>query len=387
MKKKIRKIIYLIIFMLVLCIGYYVFNDNKVKSANDNSVTYLLNTRTKRVHSKNCGVGKRAKEKNKQYRSDSLSNIVNDGYKICGDCNAGVKKSIITNLLSLFDDPINMDYDGIVLPTREEYLKAVEEVGEWYVNYIPTYCKQLQEEKVIEYQGVYKNIDSIKLGTKGKLSSKLYKYVTSKTTSATIETLKDSEMILRANENAIYNYDSIYSKIDIKGGILQYPCDLINKCPSYNKAGDDCVRYVFTVLNNIDSQFVERIAKSSQKTWSKINTAVFNSDDAKFVDAMIKNGFQIYASKERLNDSRILEMGATFKLEKGDIICREGHIHVYIGNNGTDNFGWGKVNRYYPANYYFSIESDNNEYVIKMDKGNAIEYYTKVYRYIGGAQE
>ena len=356
MKKKIRKIIYLIIFMLVLCIGYYVFNDNKVKSVNDNSVTYLLNTRTKRVHSKNCGVGKRAKEKNKQYRSDSLSNIVNDGYKICGDCNAGVKKSIITNLLSLFDDPINMDYDDIVLPTREEYLKAVEEVGEWYVNHIPTYCKQLQEEKVIEYQGAYKNIDSIKLGTKGKLSSKLYKYVISKTTSATIETLKDSEMILRANENAIYNYDSIYSKIDIKGGILQYPCDLINKCPSYNKAGDDCVRYVFTVLNNTDSQFVERIAKSSQKTWSKINTAVFNSDDAN-------------------------------KLEKGDIICRDGHIHVYVGNNGTDNFGWGKVNRYYPANYYFSIESDNNEYVIKMDKGNTIEYYTKVYRYIGGAQE
>ena len=69
-------------------------------------------------------------------------------------------------MLSLFDDPINMDYDDIVLPTREEYLKAVEEVGEWYVNHIPTYCKQLQEEKVIEYQGVYKNIDSIKLGTK-----------------------------------------------------------------------------------------------------------------------------------------------------------------------------------------------------------------------------
>ena len=41
------------------------------------------------------------------------------------------------------------------------------------------------------------------------------------------------------------------------------------------------------------------------------------------------------------------------------------------------------LDMYYPANYYFSIESDNNEYVIKMDKGNTIEYYTKVYRYIG----
>ena len=55
-----------------------------------------------------------------------------------------------------------------------------------------------------------------------------------------------------------------------------------------------------------------------------------------------------------------------------------------MGNIGTDNFGWGKVNRYFPANYDFSIVNINGKCEIKMDKGNEIEYYTKVYRYTGG---
>ena len=44
----------------------------------------------------------------------------------------------------------------------------------------------------------------------------------------------------------------------------------------------------------------------------------------------------------------------------------------------------GRVNRYFPANYSFGIENDGDKYRIKMDKGNSNEYYTKVYRYVGG---
>ena len=64
---------------------------------------------------------------------------------------------------------------------------------------------------------------------------------------------------------------------------------------------------------------------------------------------------------------------------------------IYIGNNETDNFGWGKVSRSFPANYNFSlIESeddniseimrDNNKekhYIIRMDKGYGTEEYTE----------
>ena len=189
--------------------------------------------------------------------------MVEAGYTICGDCNAGIRKSFLANFMGSFDDKINVDYDDILLPTKEEYLQAVEEVGEWYVNHIPTYCKKLQEEEIKDYTG----------------------------------------------------------------------------------------------------------------------------DDKKFFKAMTNNGFQIYDTNKIIDEEFIKEINCDFKLERGDIICREGHIHIYIGIEGTDNFGWGKVNRFYPANYKFSIEENSREYRIKMDKGNVEEYYTRVYRYKGGANE
>ena len=367
-------------------IGSYILNDNSSKIMTNNQITYLLNTKSKRVHSKDCGVGRRSKDKNKQYRTDSLTNIVKDGYKICGDCNAGIKKSFISSITSKFDDPINVDYDDIVLPTREEYLNAIEEVGEWYVNHIPTYCKTLQEEIIEEYNGIEKFIDKVKLKTKDRLFSKEaeYNYLSMNDSSVTIDDLNKNEKVLRANENAIYNYKNNYSKIVAKSGILQYPCEFLSESIEYKKAGDDCVRYVFTVLNSIDSQFVERIAKTARKSWTKINTDLFNSNDTDFINAMTENKFQIYSSSLVKNDNRINEINNSFELKDGDIICRKGHIHIYIGKHNTDNFGWGRVNRYFPANYSFSIENDGDKYRIKMDKGNSNEYYTKVYRYVGG---
>ena len=287
----------------------------------------------------------------------------------------------------MFDDSINVDYDDIVLPTREEYLKAIEDVGEWYVNHIPTYCRRLQEETKDEYNGIEKYVDKINLKTKDRIFNitNEYNYLSNNSSSVTIDDLNINDKVLRANEKAIYNYLDKYSKINVIGGILQYPCEFISASPNYNKAGDDCVRYVFTVLNSIDPQFVERIAKTYHMTWSRINTAIFNRDeDSHFINTMLKNGFQIYTSKKEINNNDIQYITDGFKLERGDIICKKGHIHIYIGNEETDNFGWGKVNRNFPAHYKFSIEKINGEYQIKMNKGSSVEYYTKVYRYVGG---
>ena len=372
---------------MLIGIGSLFLNDNSAEIMKNNNITYLLNVKSKKVHSKDCGVGKRSKYKNKQYRTDALTNIVKDGYKICGDCNAGIKKSFITNITNMFDDPINVDYDDIELPTREEYLKAIENVGEWYVNHIPTYCKKLQEETKEEYNGIEKYIGKIKLKTKDQFfnNSVDYNYLSNNSSNVTIDDLNNNDKVLRANENAIYNYKNNYDAIDIKGGILQYPCEFISASPNYNKAGDDCVRYVFTVLNSIDPQFVERIAKTYHMTWSRINTSVFiRNGDNYFNTAMLKNGFEIYSSTKETSNNEIQNIDYDFKLERGDIICRDGHIHIYIGNSEIDNFGWGKVNRYFPTRYKFSIEKIDGKFQIKMDKGNSIEYYTKVYRYVGG---
>ena len=386
MRKQIRKIIYFIIVLILAGSAYGSLSNGGSKRINDSNITYLLNTRTKKVHSKECGVGKRAKEKNKQLKTDSLANIVKDGYTICGDCNAGVRKSFLTNILNRFSDTVNVDYEDIVLPTKEEYLKAIEKVGEWYVSHVPTYCKNLQEEDLQDYSGADNNVDSIKLKTKDRLfdKTKEYKYITSKETNITIDNMNSEDKILRANEKAVTNYDRYYDSVTKRGGILQYPCEYIEYANDYNKAGDDCVRYVFTVLNSIDPQFVSRIAKTFKTPWSKISTKIFNGEDKDFFKTMIKNGFEIYDSSKTINDEYIKVINSNFKLERGDIICRDGHIHIYIGNEETDNFGWGKVNRFYPANYKFSIKGNISEYIIKMDKGNSEEYYTRVYRYEGG---
>lgn len=376
------------ILLLLLAI---LFVWNNKKSSNETK-TYLLNTRSKKIHSMDCGVGKRAKEKNKATRTDLLNNIIADGYTVCGDCNAGYRRSVFESIINNVLGPDDIDYDDLALPSRQEYIKAVEEVGEWYVNHIPTYCKVLQEEKATEYIGNDKYIDSCNLKTKGGIfeNSKTYNYITNNKTEITV-TDNDDVDILKANEKAIYNYKNNYSKIDAKGGILQYPCELIDKNDTYNKAGDDCVRYLFTILNSIDSKFIERIERIASVKWSKINTNKLYNNTSKIVDAMKKNGFIVYDSDNfsHNEDIDIKLISSNFKLEKGDILCRNGHIQIYIGNENTDNFGWGKVSRDFPANYSFDIvrdNSNNSKYTIKMDKGSDVEYYTRVYRYVGGIE-
>ncbi|MBQ2205377.1 MAG: hypothetical protein II411_05740 [Lachnospiraceae bacterium] len=388
MRKQIRKIIYFIIVLILAGSAYGSLSNGGSKRINDSNITYLLNTRTKKVHSKDCGVGKRSKEKNKQLKTDSLANIVKDGYTICGDCNAGVRKSFLTNIFNRFSDTVNVDYDDIILPTKEEYLEAVEEIGEWYVDHIPTYCRKLQEEDLQDYNGIDKNVDSIKLKSKNQLINKTkeYKYITSKETNITIYNMNSEDKILRANEKAVMNYDRYYDNVTKRGGILQYPCEYIEYANDYNKAGDDCVRYVFTVLNSIDPQFVSRIAKTSKYQWSNINTKLLYKDTDRMAKSLLKNGFEIFDSTIALQTKEITieQINKEFKLEKGDIICRNGHVHIYIGNNGKDNFGWGKVNRLFPAYYTFSVINTDNVYKIKMEKGGDEELYTRVYRYKGG---
>ena len=140
------------IVKLLVCFLLLVFTLNKNKDVNK-EITYRLNTKSKKVHSLDCGVGKRAKEKNKKLVTDTLKNILCDGYTICGDCNAGYKKSFIESVKNSILGPGEIDYDDLVLPSKEEYLNAIDKVGNWYVNHIPTYCKNLQIERAGEYVG------------------------------------------------------------------------------------------------------------------------------------------------------------------------------------------------------------------------------------------
>ena len=62
--------------------------SNNTGSESDSSITYVLNTHTKRIHYPWCNSVKDIKGENKAY-TDDLKQAINDGYKSCGNCHAG----------------------------------------------------------------------------------------------------------------------------------------------------------------------------------------------------------------------------------------------------------------------------------------------------------
>ena len=200
-----------------------------------------------------------------------------------------------------------------------------------------------------------------------------------------------------AKEEAIINYKNSYKKINIQSSQAYYPCEYIDDSKdSYVKAGDDCVRFFFTVMNSFDKGFTYRLGAIARKSWSHIDTSLFFGDNKNLLKAMIDNGFQVYETGAVAQDKiGISSISKDFRLQYGDIIVRQGHLHIYLGNGHgqSDNFGWGKVNRIFPQNYNYSLETDDNKnYYITCDHDidkttNQKRKYKRVYRYVGGSNE
>ncbi|MBO4374742.1 MAG: hypothetical protein J5829_06515 [Lachnospiraceae bacterium] len=83
----------------------------------------------------------------------------------------------------------------------------------------------------------------------------------------------------------------------------------------------------------------------------------------------------------------IFKIDKNFRLQKGDILAREGHVHIYLGDGyaaKADNFGWGRVYRSFPQTYEIQAEFHNGTTCISLANGNGDkEYYNRVYRYLG----
>ncbi|MBR5376247.1 MAG: hypothetical protein IK139_03105, partial [Lachnospiraceae bacterium] len=104
---------------------------------------------------------------------------------------------------------------------------------------------------------------------------------------------------------------------------------------------------------------------------------------------------KIYDSKENVIDvgddtfieGIIHKIDDWFQLRKGDILAREGHVHLYLGDGmavDAPNFGWGRVYRSFPQTYEIEIKTLNDEKVISLKNGDGnIEYYPRIYRYRG----
>lgn len=98
---------------------------------------------------------------------------------------------------------------------------------------------------------------------------------------------------------------------------------------------------------------------------------------------MTNMGFEIYdvrPEKVDINGDKyfefeILPIDKNFKLQKGDILSRDGHVHIYLSDEV--NFGWGKVNNMYPQKTSTYIDASTKNIICSG------EQFNRVYRYIG----
>ena len=141
---KILITFFLYIVSILMC-SCYAKDDATVYKENKQ---YVLNRSSKKIHVPSCNSAIIMSDRNRKDVEDSLENLLDNGYNICKNCNAGIKKNFI---LSFFNGDENIE-----LPTIEEYRNAIDIMGQWYVNHIPTYQTELEMEKISDYTGTLK---------------------------------------------------------------------------------------------------------------------------------------------------------------------------------------------------------------------------------------
>ena len=116
---------------------------------------YIVNKRSLKVHIGSCYSVTKMSEKNKFLVNDTLENLLSKGYYVCNRCKAGIKRKN-EKVASFLENVENVLFanEEISFKLYDEYLNSIDEMGEWYVNHIPTYQKKLSDnatKNAIEY--------------------------------------------------------------------------------------------------------------------------------------------------------------------------------------------------------------------------------------------
>ena len=398
-EKYIRRNYKLIIILAVVIAVWSMFitgcSNKVIQEQSDTEREYVVNERTKRIHSVDCQYVSKISDKNKRIVEDAITNLLKKEYVICRKCRAGMKAAPADEFKNrLFYYNLNVA-DIEVDASREEYLSAIDTMGEWYINHVPTYAARIEEEAFEKYKGNLVNYKEYQLKSKnGKIRS--YNVITSDSDSNSVNQLKASTQILRAKESAAQNYINAYTLIDFQKRIAYYPCDEISPKAEYNMPGDDCVRYIFSIFSKMDEEFETKYEKLTRKKYSNTSSLMLTDDSKNIAFGLNNLGFRIFDAEEGkidVGDDGVIE-GYIFKiddgftLQKGDILARDGHVHVYLGDGivtDAPNFGWGRVYRDYPQKYDICItkREDERNYVSLINSAGKEEVYSRVYRYIG----
>lgn len=339
-KKYLSTILISIVLTVVAIVGANYLVNTPIEYEIDSlkiEKNYIINNKSHKIHVPNCDSAQRMSTKNKKYVTDSLENLISNNYYICDRCHSGLKRKneLLSNIIAQFDSLLFGD--GVIeLPSKDAYLKSIDQMGKWYVEHVSTYC-----------------------------------------------TVADDI----ATDDAKKYYLNNIKNINKIGNLFMYPCEYLeNSNGGYNQAGDDCVRFWFSCLNAMDINFVNSISKYSKIKWSRITSRKLALDEDRLQYALTNLGFEIYDQFPRsvdINndgciDFSVLPIDENFILQKGDVISRNGHIHIYLTDN--ENFGWGKVNNAYPQFTNTYIDYSDNTIICTKEK------FTRVYRYNGNGE-
>ena len=402
---KIKNCMITCTLLVVILLLFSCKNETVSPNLLSETKSYVLNInpRSLRIHILDCPAVSKMSEKNKEIVNDNLQNLIDKGYIVCGTCHAGIP--ISKNVFSFFKDFLyrNLSYEDVDnLPSKEEYLNAIDTMCEWYVNHIPTYQHKLEAELLSDYNGNTQYIKSyaFKSFVNAKLlTNDLLNFISSDHNGTSISEYSKGTVILKANENAVNNYHDNFAKIKFGRYLSYYPCELIeNSEDDYKNAGDDCTRLIFSVLNCMDKRFTKNLHKYSLYHWESIGSSYFLDNKTPVPFAMSRLGFKIYGTSkqcldinsDKIPDVYINAIDENFKLQKGDILSRKGHLHFYLGDGKeliVNNFGWGKVNRTYPQISKIEVDKSNNKIHFTNLVTGKEEYYERVYRYIINTEE
>lgn len=383
------KIILIMILVSIFCLS----GCSKAKDpSQDNTVReYVVNKRTGKIHSHDCPSVLQMSAKNKLLVSDTLLNLLKQDYVICRRCRAGASKTKANGKFQrLFYKNLYVD-EIEINASKGDYLKAINEMSEWYVDHVPTYASYIQDESYSDYDGNYQNYREYKMTNKGNTG--MHIVLTPDTNAGNASSLRPTDQILRGTENAALNYLDHFKQIDFERKIAYYPCELLSPDSDYNKAGDDCVRYLFTIFSRMDSQFVKKYALLTRSSYSRTDSATMATNYEDIAYGFINLGFKIYDTEEQEvdvdgdnnADGYVFPIDDRFQLQKGDILARDGHVHIYLGDGiaaEAANFGWGRVYRSFPRIYEITVDHDNGSILLKSGPGHE-ERYRRVYRYLG----
>ena len=299
---------------------------------------YIVNARTLKIHSLSCDSVNRMSQKNRLKVKASFDDLVSKGNLACGRCHAGLKRKneIVANIITATENAL-FGGDLIDLPTITKYLDSIDEMGKWYVDNVSTYMQKKDEH---------------------------------------------------ATQLAKDNYEAIKNKLRKVGRLYCYPCVYLNgSIGGYDRAGDDCVRFWFSSLNNANKNFVNNIAKNATMKWSNISSDKLNQNDKNLAFALSKLGFKIYGQEgykvdvngDGYYELEVIQIDNQFKLQKGDILSSDTHIHVYLDEYA--NFGWGKVNNVYPQRTHTFVDYTSNKIICTGQE------FSRVFRYVGNEEE